>query len=219
MLAAPVFEGRAWFEENHAGLTALVRVAEEEDFPVQCWQLARACWRLNFDGGHLDELIETHTIGLRVAERLGDETAIATMLNYVSSAYFRLARLPEAISAMEVALSLRRHIGLRGDVLTTLQRGIIVEDKFGSIAQSQPATHFPAHPACRAVKSGLRLCSLLGSSQHAEVHIGTEGIRCHHHVGNRDHPQARIAGFALEKARQMRTYQVGYSALILLAQL
>ncbi|WP_433264863.1 BTAD domain-containing putative transcriptional regulator [Micromonospora vinacea] len=120
LLAAPVFEGRAWFEENHAGLTALVRVAEEEDFPVQCWQLARACWRLNFDGGHLDELIETHTIGLRVAERLGDETAIATMLNYVSSAYFRLARLPEAISAMEVALSLRRRIGLRGDVLTTL---------------------------------------------------------------------------------------------------
>ncbi|MET7945366.1 BTAD domain-containing putative transcriptional regulator [Micromonospora sp. NPDC005324] len=120
LLAAPVFEGRAWFEENHAGLTALVRVAEEEDFPVQCWQLARACWRLNFDGGHLDELIETHTIGLRVAERLGDEAAIATMLNYVSSAYFRLARLPEAIRAMEVALSLRRRIGLRGDLLTTL---------------------------------------------------------------------------------------------------
>lgn len=120
LLAAPVFEGRAWFEENHAGLTALVRVAEEEGFPVQCWQLARACWRLNFDGGHLDELIETHTIGLRVAERLGDEAAIATMLNYVSSAYFRLARLPEAIRAMELALSLRRRIGLRGDLLTTL---------------------------------------------------------------------------------------------------
>ena len=29
-----------------------------------CWQLARACWRLNFEGGHLDELIETHTSGL-----------------------------------------------------------------------------------------------------------------------------------------------------------
>ncbi|WP_444949122.1 BTAD domain-containing putative transcriptional regulator [Micromonospora ureilytica] len=120
LLADPVLEGRAWFEENHAGLTALVRVAEEEGFPVQCWQLARACWRLNFDGGHLDELIETHTIGLRVAEGLGDEAAVATMLNYVSSAYFRLARLPEAIRGMEVALSLRRRIGLRGDVLTTL---------------------------------------------------------------------------------------------------
>lgn len=120
LIAAPVFEGRAWFEENHAGLTALVRLAEEEGFPVQCWKLARACWRLNFDGGHLDELVETHTIGLRVAERLGDEAAIATMLNYLSSGYFRLARFPEAIRAMEVALTLRRRLGLRGDVLSTL---------------------------------------------------------------------------------------------------
>ena len=38
-----------------------------------CWQLARACWRPIFDGGHLDELIETHTVGLRAAERLGDD--------------------------------------------------------------------------------------------------------------------------------------------------
>ncbi|WP_410814598.1 BTAD domain-containing putative transcriptional regulator [Micromonospora sp. 067-2] len=120
LLAIPGAEGQAWFEANHAGLTALIRMAEEENFPVQCWQMARACWRLNFDGGHLDELIETHTIGLRVAERLGDEAAIAMMLNYLSSAYFRLARFPEAIRAMEVALTLRRRLGLRGDVLSTL---------------------------------------------------------------------------------------------------
>ncbi|MET8266105.1 BTAD domain-containing putative transcriptional regulator [Micromonospora arida] len=120
LLAGPVAEGRAWFEENHVALTALVRKAEEEDFAVQCWQLARACWRLNFEGGHLDELIETHTIGLRVAERLGDEAASATMLNYLSSAYFRLARFPEAISAMEVALTVRRRLGLHGDTLSTL---------------------------------------------------------------------------------------------------
>ncbi|MBQ0903569.1 BTAD domain-containing putative transcriptional regulator [Micromonospora sp. U21] len=120
LVAAPAAEGRAWFEENLAALTALVRLAEEEGFPTQCWQLARACWRFNFDGGHLDELIETHTIGLRVAERLGDEAAVAVMLNYLSSAYFRLARFPEAISSMEVALDLRRRLGLRGDELSTL---------------------------------------------------------------------------------------------------
>ncbi|MEU4398049.1 AfsR/SARP family transcriptional regulator [Micromonospora orduensis] len=120
LVAVPVAEGRAWFEENHVALTALVRMAEEESFPVYCWQLARACWRLNFESGHLDEVIETHTIGLHVAERLGDEAAVATMLNYVSSAYFRLARFREAIKAMEVALTLRRRLGLRGDVLTTL---------------------------------------------------------------------------------------------------
>ncbi|RLP92786.1 AfsR/SARP family transcriptional regulator [Micromonospora sp. CV4] len=120
LVAGPASEGPAWFEENLPALTALVRLAEEEGFPTQCWQLARACWRFNFDSGHLDELIETHTIGLRVAERLGDQAAIAVMLNYLSSAYFRLARFPEAISSMEVALDLRRRLGLRGDVLSTL---------------------------------------------------------------------------------------------------
>ncbi|MFC5925376.1 AfsR/SARP family transcriptional regulator [Micromonospora vulcania] len=120
LVAIPAAQGRAWFEESLSVLTALVRVAEEEGFLAQCWQLARACWRLSFDGGHLDELVETHTIGLRAAERLGDEAAIAVMLNYLSSAYFRLARFPEVIQKMEVALDLRRRLGLRSDVLSTL---------------------------------------------------------------------------------------------------
>ncbi|NES31418.1 tetratricopeptide repeat protein [Micromonospora terminaliae] len=120
LVAAAAAEGRPWFEENLPALTALVRLAEEEDFPERCWQLARACWRLNFDGGHLDELIETHTVGLRVAERLGDEVAVASMLNYLSSAYYRLARFPEAIRLMELALDLRRRLGLRSEVLSTL---------------------------------------------------------------------------------------------------
>ncbi|WP_262282756.1 BTAD domain-containing putative transcriptional regulator [Micromonospora sp. MA102] len=120
LVEAAASEGRPWFEENLAVLTALVRLADEEGFPERCWQLARACWRLNFDGGHLDELIETHTIGLRVAERIGDDMAVASMLNYLSSAYFRLGRFPEAIRLMEMALDLRRRLGLRSEVLSTL---------------------------------------------------------------------------------------------------
>ncbi|TYB35601.1 tetratricopeptide repeat protein [Micromonospora sp. AP08] len=120
LVEAAAAEGRPWFEENLAALTVLVRLAEEEGFPERCWQLARACWRLNFDGGHLDELIETHTIGLRVAQRVGDDMAVASMLNYLSSAYYRLARFPEAIRLMEMALDLRRRLGLRSEVLSTL---------------------------------------------------------------------------------------------------
>lgn len=120
LVAAIVPEGLGWFEENRATLTALVRLAEAEGMPRHCWQLARACWRANFDGGHLDELVETHTIGLRVAEGLGDDAAVAVMLNYLSSAYYRLARFPEAIRLMEVALGLRRRLGLRREVRSTL---------------------------------------------------------------------------------------------------
>ncbi|PWR12049.1 transcriptional regulator [Micromonospora sicca] len=120
LVAAAIPNGLGWFEENRATLTALVRLAEAEGLPRHCWQLARACWRANFDGGHLDELIETHTIGLRVAEGLGDDPAAAVMLNYLSSAYYRLARFPEAIRLMEVALGLRRRLGLGREVRSTL---------------------------------------------------------------------------------------------------
>ncbi|WP_446217237.1 BTAD domain-containing putative transcriptional regulator [Micromonospora sp. IBHARD004] len=120
LVAATASQGRAWFDENRAALTALVRLAETEGFARHCWQLARACWRAHFDGGHLDELIETHTVGLRAAEGLGDDEAVAMMLNYLASAYYRLARFSEAIGLMEVALGLYRRLGLRRDVRNTL---------------------------------------------------------------------------------------------------
>ncbi|MCM0674483.1 tetratricopeptide repeat protein [Micromonospora phytophila] len=120
LVAASAAQGAGWFDENRAALTALVRSAEAEEFPRHCWQLARACWRSHFNGGHLDELIETHTVGLRAAERTGDEAAVAVMLNYLASAYHRLARFPEAIRLMEVALDVRRRLGLDREVRSTL---------------------------------------------------------------------------------------------------
>ncbi|PWU46126.1 transcriptional regulator [Micromonospora globispora] len=111
LVASAVGLGRAWFDENRAALTALVRVAETEGFLRHCWQLARACWEANFDGGHLDELIETHTVGLRAAETLGDDEAVAMTLNYLASGYYRQARFAEAIGQMEVALTLYRRLG------------------------------------------------------------------------------------------------------------
>ncbi|MGC5017458.1 BTAD domain-containing putative transcriptional regulator [Micromonospora sp. DT47] len=120
LVAAGVAQGTGWYDENRGVLTALVSLAEAEGFPRHCWQLARAVWRSHFNGGHLDELIETHTVGLRAAERSGDEAAVATMLNYLSSAYLRLARFHEAIRLMEVALDLRRRLGLRHEERVTL---------------------------------------------------------------------------------------------------
>ncbi|MFG2110451.1 AfsR/SARP family transcriptional regulator [Micromonospora chersina] len=113
-------QGRSWFDENRAALTALVRLAETEGFLRHCWQLTRATWRANFDGGHLDELIETHTVALRATEALGDDEATATTLNYLASAHFRLARFAEGIRLMEVALDHYRRLGLRAEM-----RGIL----------------------------------------------------------------------------------------------
>ncbi|MBG6069147.1 AfsR/SARP family transcriptional regulator [Micromonospora ureilytica] len=113
-------QGRAWLDENLALWTALVRLAETEGFLQQCWQLARACWHAQFEGGRLDELIETHSAGLRAAEELGDDRAVATMLNYLASAHYRLGDFPESIRLMERSLEIFRRLGLRREFRNTL---------------------------------------------------------------------------------------------------
>ncbi|MGW4678906.1 BTAD domain-containing putative transcriptional regulator [Micromonospora taraxaci] len=113
-------QGDAWLEENLGLWTALVRLAETEGFHRYCWQLARACWHAQFEGGRLDELIETHSAGLRAAEELGDESAVATMLNYLASAHYRLGDFPESIRLMERSLEIFRRLGLRREFRNTL---------------------------------------------------------------------------------------------------
>ncbi|MEW2385765.1 BTAD domain-containing putative transcriptional regulator [Micromonospora sp. NPDC047707] len=119
-LVAAAAQWAGWYDENRAVLTALVRLAEEDGFRRHCWQLARATWGANFERGHLDDLVETHSAGLRAAQRLGDDDAVSVMLNYLSSAYYRLARIPEAIRLIEMALDLRRRLGLVHQVRVSL---------------------------------------------------------------------------------------------------
>ncbi|WP_433530150.1 BTAD domain-containing putative transcriptional regulator [Micromonospora sp. CA-263727] len=102
--------GLAWFDENRSALVAMPALAEQ-DFPERAWQLARASWRLLYNGGHLDELVETHRVGLRAAESLGDEQTQAMMLNYLASTHFRRARFAEAIVLLQRAVELCRRTG------------------------------------------------------------------------------------------------------------
>ncbi|KAB1944615.1 tetratricopeptide repeat protein [Micromonospora sp. ALFpr18c] len=120
LVALVAEQGRAWLDENLAAWTALVRLAETEGFLHYCWQLARACWYAQFESGRLDELIETHTVGLRAAEELGDDRAVATMLNYLASAHYRLGDFPESIRVMERSLEIFRRLGLRREFRNTL---------------------------------------------------------------------------------------------------
>ena len=108
-----VDRGLAWFDENHSALVALPALAEQ-DFSQRAWQIARASWRLLYNGGHLDDLVETHSVGLRAAEALGDESAQALMLNYLASAYFRRARFAHAIALLQRAVELCRRSGPPG---------------------------------------------------------------------------------------------------------
>lgn len=136
LVRASVSDGAAWFDANRAALPALVRLAADEGQLERCWQLARTSWFYLFQHGHLDELVDTHTVALRAAERLDDAGAIATVQNYLSSGYFRLGRVPEAIELMEVALRLRQRLGdRRGEA--TVRRNLTVA--YGANWQLAPA--------------------------------------------------------------------------------
>ncbi|GIJ21779.1 AfsR/SARP family transcriptional regulator [Micromonospora lutea] len=110
LVRADVARGPAWFDDNRSALAAMPALAEAE-YPERAWQLARASWRLLYNGGHLDELIETHRVGLRSAQALGDESAQALMLNYLASAHFRRARFAHAIALLQQAVELCRSSG------------------------------------------------------------------------------------------------------------
>ncbi|WBB66096.1 AfsR/SARP family transcriptional regulator [Micromonospora sp. WMMD812] len=102
-----------WLDGNRASLTAMIRFAEQAGRDGYCWQLAHAGWSYWYAYGHLDDLIEAHEVGLRAAERLDDDAAVAAMHNYLASGYYRLARYGEAVASMEIALRLRARLGDR----------------------------------------------------------------------------------------------------------
>lgn len=124
-------QGTTWFENNRVVLTVLPRIAEAEGLLQHCWRLARACWWASYQGGHFSELIEMHTVGLRAAERLDDQAAVALTLNYLASAHYRLAQFPEAITLTSRCLQVCRRLGLRRQVVSALMNLGIAYSNYG----------------------------------------------------------------------------------------
>ncbi|WP_433116028.1 BTAD domain-containing putative transcriptional regulator [Micromonospora sp. CA-246542] len=185
LVRAAASDGVGWFDVNRAALPALVRLAATEGHLERCWQLARTSWFYLFSHGHLDELVDTHTVALRAAEQLGDAGAVATVQNYLSSGYFRLGRFPEAIELMEVALRLRQRLGdRRGEA--TVRRNLAIA--YGANWQLAPAmTH-----------SAAALALVSGGDQPAEV-IAMLNNQTLLLLASGRYPEARVAA-----RRQMR---------------
>lgn len=100
-----------WLEARRANLTALIRLATESGFDGAAWQLTRATWRFYYLRGYWDDIFDTHGHGLRAAQRLNDEAAVAAMHNYLASAYLRTAQYQRAFESLEVAINLRERSG------------------------------------------------------------------------------------------------------------
>ncbi|MBE1486057.1 AfsR/SARP family transcriptional regulator [Plantactinospora soyae] len=106
----------SWIEKQRSNIRSLVRLAEDSGHDGYAWRLARSAWRFYYTRGYFDDILETHGHGLRAAERLKDTSAIATMYNYLASAYVRTGSYHKAVAQLKMAIKIRHTIGDTGGV-------------------------------------------------------------------------------------------------------
>ncbi|MEJ3743074.1 BTAD domain-containing putative transcriptional regulator [Actinomycetes bacterium KLBMP 9797] len=136
LLAVAGATSTAWLERERPNLVASVRAAAETGHHGYAWQLARAMWRFLYLRCYTDDLYRTHLDGLAAAQRAGDDAAVATMHNYLASAYFRMARYDEAVEHLEQALKLRERIGQANQAATCRNNLSIVLAMLGRLDEA-----------------------------------------------------------------------------------
>jgi tetratricopeptide (TPR) repeat protein len=99
--------GTEWLEAERATMVALSHYAATHGHDRYAWLLAKATWRFFFLRGYIDDLVDTHRLGLAAAERLDDLGAAATMHNYLASAYFLLGHFDDAADHLRQTLAYR----------------------------------------------------------------------------------------------------------------
>jgi DNA-binding SARP family transcriptional activator len=118
----------AWFDAERANMIAAIRLAAELRSDCHVWRLTRSLWRFLFRRGHNDDLISTHLLALRVAQRGGDQYAVAVTRNYLASGYFRQGRYQEAHDQLRAELAYMQETGDRsGEANAFYLMGIVSE--------------------------------------------------------------------------------------------
>ncbi|MEU3427088.1 AfsR/SARP family transcriptional regulator [Streptomyces gardneri] len=99
-------EAYGWYERERETLVAAVSLAHETGLHAQSWKLAASLWAYLRLGGHHDDWLCTHTVGLAAARAAGDERAEAWMLNGLGNQVKQAGRPAEAITYFRRVLSL-----------------------------------------------------------------------------------------------------------------
>jgi tetratricopeptide (TPR) repeat protein len=116
-------EAMNWCETERGNLVASVRQASDAELPELAWRLAEVCCLFFNRRQYLDDSMESHEIAGAAARLLGNQQAEALVLHNLALTRSRQGRNPEAVSHLEQALAIRRHIGdVVGEVqsMTTL---------------------------------------------------------------------------------------------------
>jgi DNA-binding SARP family transcriptional activator len=110
----------AWFTDEQRAMVAVIRLAEEQRFDAHAWRLTQGLWGYMFRGGHTDDLLLTHELALRSAQRGGEELGTAVTRSFLASAYYRLGRGQAALDQLMPVLTYSQSSGDRGREVNTL---------------------------------------------------------------------------------------------------
>ncbi|MEV6297801.1 BTAD domain-containing putative transcriptional regulator [Actinoplanes sp. NPDC051861] len=147
-LSAAVADPGGRIERERPNLTAYVDAAAAAGLHDYAWKIARAAWQPLFFRGYMDDIRDLHLRAMTSAEHLGDRSAIATVANYLASAYGRAGEDAAAERYLLLAIRLRTELGEMGPVATAT-------GNLGSIYQAQGrfAESLAAMNTCRRAET------------------------------------------------------------------
>jgi DNA-binding SARP family transcriptional activator/tetratricopeptide (TPR) repeat protein len=139
MSFASADEARDWFEWEYPNVMAMIRAAAEARRDTATYELTRVVWYQQHRTARHNDCLETHSLALVAAQALGDQVAMAEILNYRASAYYRTARPDLARADLRAAENLCR-AGNDGPLLAKiLSNTAVVTQELGRIAESDMA--------------------------------------------------------------------------------
>jgi DNA-binding SARP family transcriptional activator len=101
---------REWYQAERHNLIAGVDLAYALRFDDLCWRVAYASWIYLHLNSSWNDVLRTHEMGLRAAERSGDRAGEAHMLSGIGSAYRATGRRDLAVQTQRRALGIFREV-------------------------------------------------------------------------------------------------------------
>jgi len=133
-------EPPAFLDQERTNLLAVSRSAAASGEHRYVWLLARAAWRLWFQQGYFDDMIDAFERGLAVARTAGDDAAAGVMANYLASGYHRVGRIRDAANMLSVAHEFASRAGDRVIATAALSNLGIVHVESGDIDAAERAS-------------------------------------------------------------------------------
>ncbi|MFC4067162.1 AfsR/SARP family transcriptional regulator [Actinoplanes subglobosus] len=140
-LVAALEDPYARLERERPGLAAFVDAAADAGQPGYVWRIPRAAWQPLFFRGYMDDIRELHQRAMDRIGKSGDKAAIATIANYLASAYSRGGEHGPAEEYLLLAIRLRRELGEHGALATSYGNLGTIYQSQGRFAEAIEAVH------------------------------------------------------------------------------